>query len=139
MERYEVYSALTRIGVKPQTWLLLDELYSCPARDWVLGEFSAALRRNLEALGLTDWLAEGNDCDDFSFMARAFASISQGRTNPKAGLAFGIFIYVTRHRLAHAINVAVIDAGGVLFYEPQLQTAAELTREEIESCTAVII
>jgi hypothetical protein len=137
--RDQLFTALSRAGVQPIQWTMMDEDYNCPTREWVQNEFSTAYWNNLKSLGLENYVSEGNDCDDFARLAWAMASVCNARTQPRKGITFGIFCYVTREDVGHAINVFVTGDGHVRFWEPQTCREVALTPDEISSCFDVII
>lgn len=115
-------------------------VYSEPDLDWIDGEFSDSLRRNLESLGLDQYEDEANNCNKFSRIAWAFATIEHARTtgHPQSSLSFGMMAYTKDTGGRHAINWGISD-GKAFFYDPQTQSRVQLSQSEIESCDFAII
>jgi hypothetical protein len=133
----EAKSALPFYG-----FLLGSAQYVLPSPTWLFGPLASAWLKFVQAMGVSGYAPEKNDCDKAARLCAAFAGILHARTPgaPNAGLAFGEFWYVRAVGGSHAINVA-IAAGDqpttfdLLFMEPQNGKQVHLTREEIESCT----
>lgn len=117
-----------------------DAKYSLPARSYIEGGFSTALKSFLFQLNSNEWKTEENDCDDFAVAAFFLMSFLHHNTAHKVsqtGLAFGEFHYMRADGQGHAINVAIAREGeklSLVFYEPQTYSIVELSKEEIESC-----
>ena len=121
-----------------------DDEYALPTREWVLGEFSVALRRNLELLGADKYTAERHDCDDFARLAWAMAGLCHNLTSTrKSALAFGLLTYTTDAGGGHAINFAVVhNAKGereIMFFEPQTQREVYLSQQERDNAISYIV
>lgn len=137
VEDIETFLALR--GIMPGTRLYMDSDYQCPTKRWVLGPFSNAFRNFLQILDVAGYQPESWDCDDFARAAQFFASVCHRKTEGRrvAALAFGLFLFQPKGG-PHAQNIVFTDEqqGGILHYEPQTQSEADLTREEEQSCYA---
>lgn len=125
--------------------LVVDREYIHPTKDWFFGAFATAMQNNLRELGVADYTAEENDCDDFAAIARAMAQVMNHRTaghERGKALAVGEFLYTIGgdtgdEAKGHAINCAIILKDGkpvLVFMEPQTGRQVYLTEKEIQSC-----
>lgn len=124
----------------------MDEDYAIPTRNWILGPFSRAIDANLSRLGLSGWRSSSWDCDKFVRLAWFTAAVIHARTAPesKQGYAIGWMIYMRENGDAnppspHSINLAVLRASRLLYYEPQAKAEIRLQAPEKDSCTVVVI
>jgi hypothetical protein len=128
----QLASALTAAGVElPVQFLVADREYAALKKDFLAGEFSRDLSEWIFEL-FGKYQPECRDCDDFSRFAAALAQIWNAATpGAPAALAFGEFWYARdRDGQQHAINIAIVENGEVVFYEPQTQKLVQLSDRE---------
>jgi len=133
-----------RIG--PNVIVFADETYTIPTLRWVQDVFAPAWAESMLLLGIRDWRADSQDCDDFARFCAGYAQLLTNSTlmktekPPAVSLAFGEFWYQPEAGGGHAINVFfhVEPDKGLLvpaFFEPQNATVVHLTPREIASCS----
>jgi len=107
---------------------ILDANFALLKREWVFGEFAAALASNLKALHLDKWRKDVFDCDKFSFAARVMMSVLHAEhCTMEVGAAFGIVNYKPdwANGGGHSINFGIFrsqynpNAFVVRCFEPQ--------------------
>ena len=139
IQSYELFKALTSIGIDPDSIDLRDNLYAVPTLNDVrlLLHGWNDLR---EGMGFT-YEDESRDCDKFSRFLAAYCALVHSKQNPdpKCGFPMGEFFYTSERLGSHAINVAVTgladaDVLRVNFIEPQTAEFQKLSVGEVQSC-----
>lgn len=126
-----VAAALVKAGVElPDDFSIADRRYAALDLGFLATTFSADLGAwNFQLFG--KYAEEVRDCDDFARFAASVAQLWNAKSeNEGHALAFGEFWYVKDNGDAHAINVALVEGGKVVFFEPQTQRIVELTESE---------
>ena len=114
MTNTELQTVMASAGCVPLgATLVLDREYACPALDYIQNEFASDFWNMLCEEGLTRWVAEANDCDNFALRAMDEAQKAHVKSKERdgnKGLAFGCFFYVPDDGGggAHCINFAII-------------------------------
>lgn len=137
LNRIQMLANLATRGIKPAVVDLSDNMYACPARRWVEDGFAHSVGSILDQLEVNRYQLEKWDCDDFARLGATVAQLLHARTHdgkPGMGLAIGYFAYNDERRGGHAINIAVVEHGELVFFEPQTQALARLSEQEIQSC-----
>lgn len=136
----KIFNLLLDAGITSNPYFF-DENYIAPAKDWVLFEYSDALRIYLSQL--PGYKKERNDCDNFAGRAVTLAKDCLAVSTEIEGendLAVGPAVYMDTQStldvagVKHALQVWIVENKGVLevlFYEPQTQKAVKLSREQI--------
>src|SRR5512147_1702598 len=112
----QIEQAMVAAGVPPVQIAGLDSDVYCPPLEegtkWVQGSLGQSVQKALFSTGI-EYIPERFDCDNFSFMATAIAQLCWATTKgaPEAGLAFGLFGYVTD---GHCICFAMFHDNGNL-------------------------
>lgn len=133
-----------RIG--PNVIVFADETYTITSLVWVRDVFAPAWAESMLLLGVRDWRADSQDCDDFARFCAGYAQLVNNSTlrkmekPPAVSLAFGEFWYQQDAGGGHAINVFfhTDPTSGQLvpaFFEPQNATVVRLSSREIASCS----
>lgn len=108
-----------------------DARYALPQLSWLRQEFRSYYRRELERLGLTNWSAEDNDCDNRADLYRVLAQVCKARMKLGDGLALAV-CYIEYYRSAvapfgmHAINAAVVEGPRLVFIEPAYEYGSDV-------------
>jgi len=133
-----VAAALVKAGVGlPEDFSIADRSYAAMQQGFLEQAFSESLKKWVLELGIR-YQQECEDCDDFARFAASVAQLWNAKSaNEGHALAFGEFWYVKDNGDAHAINIALVEGGKVVFYEPQTQRIVELS--EIEKWNATMI
>lgn len=147
---------LAQQGIQPPSQMVSDTVYVLPTEDWVRTHFAFALRDFLHEIQTDIYMAEENDCDDYSFSGMLVAKAIHHNTIRKqkhTGIAVGVFWYKKDSGGYHAINFSVVrdttlisqtNPNGLklIFMEPQTTEGdiiLKLSKQEISECTAFII
>lgn len=140
VEKIEEFLALR--SIMPVARLFMDENYQCPTERWVLGPFSDAFLKFLQILDVNGYKPEAFDCDDFARAAAFFAGVCHVKTEGRkvAALAFNKFLFQSKSG-PHCLNIVFTNEqdGGIMYYEPQTRTKAELASAEEQSCFGYVI
>jgi hypothetical protein len=125
----EVQNILSKLGVPfvgtlGQVVDLADDSYEPVSRSWVLDTYLPWWDQFVFNSGLQNWQAFWN-CRKFSRLNTVMAAVSfaraaaagTGAVTPAIFSVYGIFPGVVGE---HAVNLAIVENGGVLVYEPQL-------------------
>lgn len=126
------------VTAAPDAYFLpTDTRLALVTRKWFLGTFARSCRTFFRQLSVAGYVAEEWDCENFALSAMFWAHIAHAKMKggTGAGIAVGRWHYFTRkQRMPHAISVAVTPGRKLIWMEPQTQTEAKLTTEEIRSC-----
>lgn len=150
VQSHELVRAAVACGISANALLFSDETYLLPSFPWVESTFSEAWLQTMQVLGISQYQADANDCDDFARMCAGYAQLLNNRTiqesrqpgkgpvKPAAGLAFGEF-WFTPAQGPHAVNAFfhTLHQGGTLeigFMEPQNGRILRPSKTEIQSC-----
>lgn len=133
-----VAAALVKAGVElPDDFSIADRSYAAMTRGFLEKAFSDSLKKWVWELGIR-YRQDCEDCDDFARFAASVAQLWNAKSENKGhALAFGEFWYVKDGGEGHAINVALVEGGAVVFYEPQTQRIVELSEIEMWNATMI--
>lgn len=129
-------------GVAQTTSQISAENYACPSREWLEGDFSSALKTDLDRLGASRYVLGKDDCRIFSLYAMALAYLCHNLgTNATSAVSFGMVNYLKAVPnglpVGHRVNLVVVEDTPVeftpVFYEPQLAQIVQLTQDELDS------
>jgi hypothetical protein len=125
-------------GIPVQVLKFCDKNYECPDYAWLQDTFAGALENFRKTQGISRYVPEGNDCDDFSEDTRFFARLTYRKTKPTAQSTFacGLFSYRQDNGTLHMINVFVVNDERFVYWEPQADRIIQLSQKEKESCIA---
>jgi len=133
----EIYYGLTNLGVKDSAITGLDVKYSVPTSKWIL-DTSFSLSNQIKSI-LGDWKEESRDCDDFAMSTMALMRLFHSYNNTSTALPVAYFQFFKEGMGWHAINLAFVDDKKIIFFEPQTGQLLNLTKNEIKSCSRVLI
>lgn len=111
--------------------LLYDADYACPTSDWLFNKFAPWFRANYPQY------TRKRDCDNFARRLAVDAQDLHAESDNEAeALAVGEFCYIGSSHVKgpHIINFAFVDAGDLVFLEPQNAMRLSLTPLELMSC-----
>ncbi len=110
---------------------IADRFYAEIKLEFLKGKFSSVLSSWIFQL-FGGYKTEVRDCDDFAKWVSAQAQLWNSETSGTVcALAFGECWYEKDSGESHAINIAIVENGDVVFYEPQTQKVVELSDREI--------
>jgi len=140
----DIFGILARADLRAKHVLFADDRYMLPAQEWILGEFSASLRKWLLQMDI-DYRPQDYDCDDFARFAATLAGLCHRRSYSSrlfSALAFGEMWYLRDgFGDGHAINVAIVAEDNKLpslfFFEPQ--TCERVTLDNVQLATVEFI
>jgi len=142
--RDEIKDLFTQSGLPCS---LDDVNYAFPTKGWVKEVFGPAFDQYNFNLGLSKGESEANDCDDFANRAKQYAQMLWFAHRRPPGTA--LFFAVCKYKIGgdffkgHAINATVVAGSDgkaeIVFFEPQPKAhIVKLTKEELESCSAIL-
>jgi hypothetical protein len=144
LDSLQVVEVMRGNGIIPfNGFAIADSAYELPSEEWFKNKFPAILGDFFKDLKQTRWVAESNDCDDFSKMAAAFAHLIHNNTPAHlkgTSLAVGEFYYKINgdNSQGHAINFAIVKTkegkAKVVFMDPQTLSVVQLSEREVQSC-----
>jgi hypothetical protein len=113
---------------------LMDSNYELVSDDWVIKALTPSFNQYLYDEGISKYVSEVNDCDDFAIHCWASAHMLHKKdTSHKSftSVAFGVVVYrIDGLGDQHAINMFVDSEGSLKFYDPQLGAIVSLSENE---------
>ncbi len=137
----KLYETLIASGIPAESIRILDSEYRLMTKDFLLNEFAQAFKQLKVNLGSDVYKINVNDCDKVALLAHWYAQYlhSQSGDTRESGIAFGNITFKRDDGIVHQINVAVVDYGEVIFFEPQDESRVSLSDNEKFLCTALNI
>lgn len=109
MKYYDIVEIMEQAGVYYEIEAL-DKNYKAVPEEWWGEDFLPSFEKWLKDLGILEWAAEGNDCDDLAWFAGSHARACQAQLQEPSALAVGMFNYFPEWAKGgkHSIPFAVV-------------------------------
>jgi hypothetical protein len=142
----ELIQVISRLGIQQNFIIPRDKAYALFDRSWIFGPFAQAFEGFKELVGIADYQAEANDCEDLSDWAVCYAKLCHKRSWPNSdvSVAFGTFRYspLWARPGSHMINCALVPSRfaprfDLVFFEPQNSSPTTVSPEELRTCSEI--